>query len=143
MSSSLAATTPRLSRWQQYWALTKPRVVQLIVFCAVIGMLLAAPGVPDLALAACATVGIWLVAAAAAAFNCLVEQAIDRRMARTAWRPTARGELTAAQALAFSALLVSAGSALLYWAVNPLTMWLTFPDAKLADLRYTPRPHLR
>ncbi len=126
MSSSLAATSPGASRWAQYYALTKPRVVQLIVFCAVIGMLLATPGLPDLAVAVCAAIGIWLVAAAAAAFNCLVEQAVDRRMARTAWRPTARGELSNLQALAFSALLGTAGSALLYWAVNPLTMWLTF-----------------
>ncbi len=126
MSSSLAATSPGASRWAQYYALTKPRVVQLIVFCAVIGMLLATPGLPDLAVAVCAAIGIWLVAAAAAAFNCLVEQAVDRRMARTAWRPTARGELSNRQALAFSALLGTAGSALLYWAVNPLTMWLTF-----------------
>jgi heme o synthase len=100
--------------------------VQLIVFCAVIGMLLAVPGLPEARVAAAATAGIWLVASAAAAFNCLVERAIDRRMARTAWRPTARGELTGAQALTFSLALGGLGSALLYWAVNPLTMWLTF-----------------
>ncbi len=77
---------------RQFYALTKPRVVQLIVFCAVIGMLLAVPGVPDWRLRACsAAVGIWLVAGAAAAFNCLVEQRIDAKMARTAWRPTAQG----------------------------------------------------
>ncbi len=123
-----AATIPTLeaSRWSQYMALTKPRVVQLIVFCAVIGMLLAVPGLPDLRIAAAATVGIWLVASAAAAFNCLVEQTIDSKMARTAWRPTARGQLSNTQALVFSAVLGAAGSALLYLAVNPLTMWLTF-----------------
>jgi protoheme IX farnesyltransferase len=107
-------------------ALTKPRVVQLIVFCAVIGMLLAEPGWPPLVPALAATVGIWLVASAAAAFNCLVEQVIDSKMARTAWRPTAKGELSNTQALVFSAVLCAAGSALLYWVVNPLTMWLTF-----------------
>ena len=116
----------RMSRLRQYYALTKPRVVQLIVFCAVIGMLLAVPGLPDLPTALAATAGIWLVAAAAAAFNCLVERHIDARMARTAWRPTARGELTDAHTLAFSGLLCGAGSALLYLFVNPLTMWLTF-----------------
>ncbi len=126
MAQALAATARPASRWTQFYALTKPRVVQLIVFCAVIGMLLAAPGRPDLALATAATLGIWLVAAAAAAFNCLVEQQIDRRMARTAWRPTARGELTTRQALVFSMVLCSAGSAVLYVWVNPLTMWLTF-----------------
>ncbi len=122
-------TAPRRSAatlWGQFYALTKPRVVQLIVFCALIGMLLAEPGWPDWRLAGAATLGIWLVAAAAAAFNCLVEQQIDRRMARTAWRPTARGELTTVQALVFSTVLCAAGSAVLYLWVNLLTMWLTF-----------------
>ena len=116
-------------RWRQFNALTKPRVIQLIVFCALIGMVLAVPGVPrwpqvQLALVAC--VGIWLVAGAAAAFNCLVEKGIDAKMKRTSWRPTAKGELTNTQTLAFSALLCCAGSAILYVWVNPLTMWLTF-----------------
>jgi protoheme IX farnesyltransferase len=118
-----------MSRWRQYLALTKPRVVQLIVFCAAIGMLLAVPGLPDLAqaqTALLASLGIWLVASAAAAFNCLIEQHIDARMKRTAWRPTARGELSRSQSLIFSALLCSLGMALLYWGVNPLTAWLTF-----------------
>ena len=123
------ATLPSMPLWKQYYVLTKPRVVQLIVFCALIGMVLAVPGLPDAAalqrmLIAC--VGIWLVAAAAAAFNCLVEKAIDARMRRTSWRPTARGELSANQALVFSALLCALGSAVLYLWVNPLTMWLTF-----------------
>jgi protoheme IX farnesyltransferase len=117
---------PTASRLRQYYALTKPRVVQLIVFCAVIGMLMAVPGLPDWRVALAATAGIWLVAAAAAAFNCLVEQHIDAKMARTAWRPTAKGELTPRQALVFSALLCALGSGLLYALVNPLTMWLTF-----------------
>jgi heme o synthase len=123
-SSSAALAHP--SRVRQFYALTKPRVVQLIVFCAVIGMLLAVPGLPDWKTALAATVGIWLVAAAAAAFNCLVEQRIDAKMARTAWRPTAKGELTNTQTLAFSAVLCASGSVLLYVLVNPLTMWLTF-----------------
>lgn len=126
MTQTIATPLRTASRWSQYVALTKPRVVQLIVFCAVIGMLMAEPGLPDLRVALAATVGIWLVASAAAAFNCLVEQQIDRRMARTAWRPTAKGELSSTQALVFSALLGGAGSALLYVEVNPLTMWLTF-----------------
>ena len=70
--------------------------------------------------------GIWLVAAAAAAFNCLVEKSIDAKMRRTAWRPTARGELSDVQALLFSAVLCGLGSLLLYTTINPLTMWLTF-----------------
>jgi protoheme IX farnesyltransferase len=126
MSQTLARQVPAANRWSQYYALTKPRVVQLIVFCALIGMLLAEPGWPDLRLAAAATLGIWLVASAAAAFNCLVEQHIDAKMARTAWRPSAKGELTTSQTLSFSAVLCAAGSLLLYLWVNPLTMWLTF-----------------
>ncbi len=126
MAQTLTAAGPASSRWSQFYALTKPRVVQLIVFCAAIGMLLAEPGLPDLALAGAATLGIWLVASAAAAFNCLVEQQIDRRMQRTAWRPTAKGQLTTAQTLSFSALLCAAGSAVLWFWVNPLTMLLTF-----------------
>ncbi len=127
MSQSLAAPVPAPpSRWAQFYSLTKPRVVQLIVFCALIGMLLAQPGLPNLALAGAAVLGIWLVAAAAAAFNCIVEQTIDSRMARTRWRPTAKGELAVSQTLFFSAVLCAAGSAVLYIWVNPLTMWLTF-----------------
>ena len=126
MDQTLDAPRTAATVWSQFYALTKPRVVQLIVFCALIGMLLAEPGWPNWRLAAVATVGIWLVAAAAAAFNCLVEQQIDRRMARTAWRPTARGQLSTTQALVFSTVLCAAGSAVLYIWVNPLTMGLTF-----------------
>ncbi|MGE0096865.1 MAG: heme o synthase [Hydrogenophaga sp.] len=117
------------SVWRQYHALTKPRVIQLIVFCALIGMVLAVPGAPSWAqvrLAAIACFGIWLVAGAAAAFNCVVEQHIDAKMKRTSWRPTAKGELTNGKTLSFSAVLCAAGSAVLYFWVNPLTMWLTF-----------------
>lgn len=115
--------------FQQFYALTKPRVVQLIVFCALIGMVLAVPGMPSAAefkvgLLAC--LGIWLVAGAAAAFNCIVEKGIDAKMKRTAWRPTAKGELSDTQTLIFSAMLCAIGSAILYFLVNPLTMWLTF-----------------
>jgi protoheme IX farnesyltransferase len=113
------------AKLRQFYALTKPRVVQLIVFCAVIGMLLATPGLPEWRPALFGVAGIWLVAAAAAAFNCLVEQHIDARMARTSWRATATGELTPRHALVFSALLGAAGSAILWLAVNALTMWLT------------------
>jgi protoheme IX farnesyltransferase len=129
MSQTLVPAVPRsvslATKLRQYYALTKPRVVQLIVFCALIGMLLATPGLPDWRLASSAVVGIWLVAAAAAAFNCLVEQRIDSRMARTSWRATATGELTSGQALAFSAVLGLAGCLVLWFAVNALTMWLT------------------
>ena len=118
-----------MNRYAQFYALTKPRVVQLIVFCAVIGMVLAVPGLPSLdqlRVAGLASLGIWLVAGAAAAFNCLVEKSIDAKMKRTAWRPTAKGELSDWQTLVFSAALCTLGSWLLWVTVNPLTMWLTF-----------------
>ena len=122
---SALGTVSGASRVRQFVALTKPRVVQLIVFCAVIGMLLAEPGWPEWRVLLPAAAGIWLVAAAAAAFNCLVEQHIDAKMARTAWRPTAKGQLSNAHTLLFSTLLCAAGSALLLIWVNALTMWLT------------------
>jgi len=119
----------RPSRVRQFYALTKPRVIQLIVFCALIGMALAVPGMPtpaDLVLGLLASAGIWLVASSAAVFNCLVEKSIDAKMRRTSWRPTARGELQDWETLAFALVLCAAGSWLLYVWVNPLTMWLTF-----------------
>lgn len=112
-------------KWRQFHALTKPRVVQLIVFCAVIGMLLASPGWPDWQVLLAGTAGIWWVASAAAAFNCLVERELDRRMQRTAWRPTARGELSPRETLAFSLTLCALGSAVLLLWVNALTLALT------------------
>jgi heme o synthase len=125
----MSLASPLLIRLRQFNALTKPRVIQLIVFCALIGMVLAVPGVPswpefELGLVAC--LGIWFVSGAAAAFNCLVEKGIDSRMKRTAWRPTAKGELSDFETLLFSALMCAIGSAILYVWVNPLTMWLTF-----------------
>ena len=122
--NTLAASQPGLLR--QYLVLTKPRVTQLAVFCAVIGMFLAAPGLPDLSRVAFGTLGIWLLAAAAFAINCLIEQEVDARMLRTARRATARGTITSTQVLALSGLLGGAGMFVLYFGVNPLTMWLTF-----------------
>jgi protoheme IX farnesyltransferase len=113
-------------RLRQFLALTKPRVVSLVVFCAVIGMFLAVPGLPPPATVFFATVGIALVAGAAAAFNCLVEQKIDALMARTRRRPLPQGDLTSLQTLVFAAIVGGTGLAILYGFVNPLTMWLTF-----------------
>jgi heme o synthase len=118
------------SRFAQFLALTKPRVVSLIVFCAVIGMFLAMPfgalNAHFAATALAATLGIALVAGAAAAINCLVEQKIDALMARTRGRPLPRGQLTSQQTVAFATVVGGSGLALLYFAVNALTMWLTF-----------------
>jgi protoheme IX farnesyltransferase len=123
MNTLVHAPVPAL--WVQYWRLAKPRVVSLIVFTAVIGMLLATPTVPPLGLLVAATVGIALVAGAAAAFNCLVEQKIDAVMARTRARPTVIGTISAPQVLLLSGIVGGLGLAILWHAVNPLTMWLT------------------
>ncbi|NGM86424.1 protoheme IX farnesyltransferase [Parapusillimonas sp. SGNA-6] len=117
---------PQQALFRQYLVLTKPRVTQLAVFCAVIGMFLASPGLPDLGLVAAGTVGIWLLAAAAFAINCLIEQQIDAKMLRTARRATARGTISNVQVIAFSGVLGGMGMLVLYHLVNPLTMWLTF-----------------
>ena len=109
----------------QFWRLTKPRVVSLIVFTAVIGMLLASPTLAPFPLIAWATLGIALVAGAAAAFNCLVEQKIDAVMARTRGRPTVVGTISTPQIMMFSGAVGGLGLAILWHAVNPLTMWLT------------------
>ena len=108
-----------------FYALTKPRVVSLIVFTAVIGMFLAVPGMVPPQILIAGTLGVALVAGAAAAVNCLVEQKIDALMRRTRWRPLPRGELTAAQALLFAGALGGVGLWILFHFVNALTMGLT------------------
>jgi len=113
------------SRLRQFLALTKPRVVSLIVFTAIIGMFLAVPGLPPPDRILFGTIGIALVAGAAAAINCLLEQKIDAVMQRTRRRPLPRGELTSQQALVFAGLVGGVGLWLLFRFVNPLTMWLT------------------
>jgi protoheme IX farnesyltransferase len=114
-----------LQRARAFYSLTNPRVVSLIVFTAVIGMFLATPGMVPAPLLVASILGIWFVAGAAAAVNCLVEQSIDARMQRTRWRPLVRGELTALQTLVFAGVLGGAGLWILYHFVNALTMALT------------------
>jgi protoheme IX farnesyltransferase len=123
--TTLALTHSRLRRARQFLALTKPRVVSLIVFTAVIGMFLAAPGLPPASTVAFGTLGIALVAGAAAAVNCLVEQKIDAVMARTRARPLPRGEISSLQTLVFACAIGAIGLGILYVKVNTLTMWLT------------------
>jgi protoheme IX farnesyltransferase len=108
-----------------FYALTKPRVVSLIVFTAVIGMFLSTPGMVPLQILVAGTIGIALVAGAAAAVNCLVEQKIDALMRRTSWRPLPRGDLSPLQTLVFAGAVGGAGLFILNNFVNPLTMWLT------------------
>jgi len=112
-------------RARAYYALTKPRVVSLIVFTAVIGMFLATPGMVPLQILLAGMVGIALVAGAAAAINCLVEQKIDATMQRTRARPLPRGELTSLQTLVFSGVIGGVGLWILARYTNLLTMWLT------------------
>jgi protoheme IX farnesyltransferase len=110
----------------QYYELTKPRVVALIVFTAIIGMFLAVPGLPPLDKVLFGSLGIWLAAASAAAINHLIDRRIDALMARTAHRPMPTGSLNFAQVLTFAVVLGVLSMALLVVFVNPLTAWLTF-----------------
>jgi len=127
MRGQLSATQHSIGHLaSSYWALTKPRVTQLAIFCAVIGMFLATPELPPLRAVLLSTLGIWLLAGAAFAVNSLIEQQVDAKMARTRMRPLPRGELSPVQALAFSGVIGGIGMWVLYTQVNPLTMWLTF-----------------
>ncbi|HOA93092.1 MAG TPA: heme o synthase [Quisquiliibacterium sp.] len=109
----------------QYYALTKPRVVMLAAFCALIGMLLASEGMVPWPILVFGTLGISLLAGAGFAFNCLIERNIDARMSRTRARPLARGEVGAAGTIVFAGVIGGLGAWMLYAFVNPLTMWLT------------------
>ena len=122
LSASARSFTQRA---RAYYALTKPRVVSLIVFTAVIGMFLATPGMVPVPVLLAGTVGIALVAGAAAAVNCLVERRLDALMQRTRVRPLPRGELTPLQTLVFSGVIGGAGLWILAQYANLLTMWLT------------------
>jgi protoheme IX farnesyltransferase len=129
-SSVCVVTTQALSagflqRARAFYALTKPRVVSLIVFTAVIGMFLATPGMVPPQVLLAGTLGIALVAGAAAAVNCLVEQNVDALMMRTRWRPLPSGELTTLQTLVFAGVVGGLGLWILVHFVNALTMWLT------------------
>lgn len=111
--------------FQSFFALCKPRVSAMIVFTAVIGMFLATPNMVPLNILLAATLGIGMASGAAAAFNCLIEQKIDARMARTRARPLPTGQVTSSETFIFAAILGGLGLLILYVFVNPLTMWLT------------------
>ena len=125
MQTVVEPNLPVSRRLAAFLHLCKPRVNSLIVFTAMIGMFLATPGFPPLLRFAVASVGIALVAFAAAALNCLVERTIDARMARTSWRATARGDISALETVTLATLLGGAGLWLLHAFINDLTMWLT------------------
>ena len=122
MSTSTASL---YTRFEDYLRLTKPRVIMLIVFTAFIGMLLAQPSLAPTEILIYGSVGIWLVAGAAAAVNCLIEQKIDGVMARTRARPLPTGAVTVFETVVVSLVVGGLGLFLLYVFVNPLTMWLT------------------
>jgi len=127
MNTIMAVRLQRMSvSFQSFFLMCKPRVTALIVFTAMIGMFLASPGIPPLDLLLTATIGIALASGAAAAFNCLIEQKIDAVMARTRARPLPTGQVTSTQTAIFATLVGALGLAILYYYVNPLTMWLTF-----------------
>nr|WP_298155801.1 heme o synthase [uncultured Pseudoxanthomonas sp.] len=117
------------STFRQYWDLTKPRVVALIVFTALVGMCLAIDGLPDgeqLLRGALGFLGIWLAASSAAAINQLLDARIDAKMARTSWRPLVQGQVKPWQALAFALVLAALSMAILVLWVNAITAVLTF-----------------
>jgi heme o synthase len=109
-----------------FFSLCKPKVTAMIVFTAIIGMLLATPGMVSIPLLLLTSVGIGFSSGAAAAFNCLIEHRIDADMARTRGRAIPTGQVSSKQTMLFATLLGGTGMAILYFFVNPLTMWLTF-----------------
>ncbi|MEO6263559.1 MAG: heme o synthase [Luteimonas sp.] len=120
------SSTMRPATIKQYWSLTKPRVVALIVFTAIVGMFLAVPGLPPLRESVLGFLGIWLAASSAAALNQLLDSRIDAKMARTSWRPIVAGQIKPAQALVFALVLATLSMVVLVLWVNPLTALLTF-----------------
>ena len=120
------AMTTKIAAWRDYLALCKPKIVCLIVFTALVGMLLAAPGMVAFPLLVCATLGIGLAAASAATINHIVDQEIDGVMARTLKRPLPKGNLSAREAMVFAAVLCVISMTILSIYVNALTAFLTF-----------------
>lgn len=138
MSSEASTKMPKASNTQtkkapnsghlsakSFFSLCKPRVTSLIVFTAIIGMFLAAPGMVPWHLLIATTVGIAFASGAAAAFNCLIEHKIDAIMARTRGRALPTGQVSSRQTIIFASLLGGTGLLILYFFVNLLTMWLT------------------
>src|SRR6204780_94409 len=137
MSQSDAHTLAASASWRNYFELTKPRVVALIVLTAVVGTLLAAPGLPPLESLIFGNLGIALAAASAAAVNHVLDRRIDARMARTRTRPLPSGHLTPTRALGFALVLAVASMSILVAFVNVLTAVLTFLSLILYAVVYT------
>lgn len=133
----MTEATARAISWRDLLELTKPRVVLLMLLCALVGMFLAVPGMVPVPALVFGVTGIALVAGSAAVVNHLADAEIDARMARTQRRPVATGRVSLAQGLAFSALLGIAGMLILYFLVNPLTAWLNLASWVGYGLIYT------
>jgi protoheme IX farnesyltransferase len=114
------------TNWRDYYELTKPRVVMLIVFTAIVGMFVSVPGWPGATALVLGTAGIGLAASAAAVFNHVLDARIDIQMMRTRGRPLPQGKLTEQSALTFASGLGVISMVILWFGVNPLTAMLTF-----------------
>jgi protoheme IX farnesyltransferase len=121
-----ASTLQQSAHWRDYYELTKPKVVMLIVFVAVVGMVLAVPGWPGAIPMVIGTLGIGMAASSAAVVNHVLDARIDIQMSRTHNRPVAQGRLSESNALTFAIILCVISMALLWFVVNPLTAVLTF-----------------
>ena len=122
----MSANIERLTDWRDYFELTKPRVVMLIVFTAVVGMFLAVPGWPGASAMLFGTIGIGMAASAAAVFNHVLDARIDIHMLRTRSRPLPEGRVSETNALAFASATCVLSMIILWFLVNPLTAVLTF-----------------
>jgi protoheme IX farnesyltransferase len=123
---AITAIKTARAEWRDYLELCKPNVVALIVFTAVVGMLLAAPGMVPLDALVFGTLGIGLAAGSAAAINHVVDRKIDAIMGRTRGRPLPQGAVSSRDALVFALFIGGLAMAILVLLVNPLTAWLTF-----------------
>ncbi len=123
--------------WRDYLEMCKPRVVLLMLLCAIVGMFLATPGMVPVEILVLATLGIGLVAGSAAVVNHIADAELDARMARTAARPVATGRIGVGQGLLFSALLGVTGIVILHVWINPLTAWLNLASWVGYGLVYT------
>jgi heme o synthase len=130
-------TTAAAAGWRDYLELTKPRVVLLMLLCALVGMFLAVPGMVPVDVLVFGLVGIALVAGSAAVVNHIADAEIDARMARTSRRPVATGRVGLLQGALFSAVLGLSGMLVLYFLVNPLTAWLNLASWVGYGLVYT------
>jgi protoheme IX farnesyltransferase len=133
----MSEVTAQVTSWRDYLELTKPRVVLLMLLCALVGMFLSVPGMVPFPVLIFGLTGIALVAGSAAVVNHLADAEIDARMARTQRRPVATGRVGLLQGLVFSVVLGITGMLILYFLVNPLTAWLNLASWAGYGLLYT------